>query len=126
MNWVAEQLAKKLRQGSTVAIFPEAGTGDGVDVKRFYARLLKAAVLAEKPIQPAALRYVRNQRKHLPIRFAAKESLVANMWRLLGEPSCEAQLRFLTPIHAQDRGRKEIAQEAETMVRDAYHEGLIA
>jgi len=125
LNWVAERLADKLKQGLTVAIFPEAGTGDGLDVRRFYARLLKAAVLAEKPIQPVALRYVHKGRKQLTIPFAKQETLVANMWRILAGPSCEAQLRFLAPIEVQNRGRKEIAQEAENRVRNAYHEGLL-
>ncbi len=126
LNWVAERLAEKLRQGLTVAIFPEAGTGNGVEIRRFHARLLKAAVLADKAFQPVSLRFVRAGRQHLTIPFADNETLVANMWRILGEPACQAQLHFLEPFEPAERGRRELAKQAEQAVRAAYHQGIMS
>lgn len=124
LNDAAEQLAEKLSADHSVAIFPEAGTGTGRSIRRFHGRLLKAAILADKPIQPVALRFVRNGRHNLSIPFTDSETLIANMLRILGQPVSEAQLHFLDPIEHKDQGRREIAMLAQQAVSTAYHEGI--
>ncbi len=124
LNVAAEKLADKLNARASVAVFPEAGTGDGRSIRRFHGRLLKAAVLANKPIQPVALRYVRDGNHHLTVPFAAGENLVQNMLRVLGDPACDAELHFLAPITPDGQGRREMAKTAEAMIREAYFNGI--
>lgn len=125
LNWVAERLSEKLSADRSVAIFPEAGTGNGLDVRRFHARLLKAAVLTDAPIQPVALRFMRDGQFCLSVTFRDKENLLQNIWRVLGERRIDAQLHFLEPIREHEGlGRRQIAAAAQQAVTAAYHEGM--
>ena len=50
-------MAKGLREGHTLAVFPEGTTGTGHGVLHFHPNLLQAAIDADVPVQPVALRY---------------------------------------------------------------------
>ena len=54
---VVHQMAESLIAGDVVAVFPEGTTGDGRALLPFHANLLQAAIAAEAPVQPVALRY---------------------------------------------------------------------
>ncbi|HEY0821981.1 MAG TPA: lysophospholipid acyltransferase family protein [Rhizobacter sp.] len=55
---VVHQIAASLKQGDTIAMFPEGTTGDGSTLLPFHANLLQAAISTDAMIQPIALRYV--------------------------------------------------------------------
>jgi 1-acyl-sn-glycerol-3-phosphate acyltransferase len=55
---VVHQVAAALRAGEIVALFPEGTTSGGEAVLPFHANLLQAAISAQAPIQPVALRYM--------------------------------------------------------------------
>jgi 1-acyl-sn-glycerol-3-phosphate acyltransferase len=52
----AEQMARRLTQPYSIAIFPEGTTTDGRELRRFHARLYQAAVEARAPIQAVAIK----------------------------------------------------------------------
>src|SRR6185295_16037591 len=54
---VVHQVADALRQGQTLAVFPEGTTSDGHGLLPFHANLLQAAVATSTPVQPVALRF---------------------------------------------------------------------
>ena len=54
---VVQQVAGALRAGDVVAVFPEGTTSDGQGLLPFHGNLLQAAIAAEVPVQPLALRY---------------------------------------------------------------------
>lgn len=118
---VAEAMTASLKLGRRVAIFPEGGIHPGDQVNMFHARLFKAAVDLPCPVQPVMIRYLRNGVRVPEMRFG-KESFVMNMARLLGRPSCECEVRFLTPIDANDKPRRALADAAQAAVANAYQE----
>ncbi len=117
---VADAMITRLKEGGRVAIFPEGGIKPGDTVKLFHARLLKAAVDVECPIQPVMIRYVRNGVRDPDITFLDKENFMTNLIRLLGRPASVCQLRYLPPIEAAGRPRRELADQARAMVLNAF------
>lgn len=52
-----EHVVEKLRQGACVGIFPEGTTSHGDHVQPFHGALFQAAIDADAPVMPVALRY---------------------------------------------------------------------
>ena len=50
-------MARALREGDTVAVFPEGTTGAGHDIMHFHANLVQAAIDAPAPVQPVVIHY---------------------------------------------------------------------
>ena len=52
-----QSMAQALKQGDHVVLFPEGTTTDGIDIRRFHARLFQSAIDSDALIQPVAIRY---------------------------------------------------------------------
>ena len=57
-------MASRLKSGRRVAIFPEGGIVPGTAIRVFHARLFRAAVEADCPVQPVMIRYMTNGQKN--------------------------------------------------------------
>ena len=121
---VTEVMIERLKDGQRVAIFPEGGIKPGDRVKVFHARLFRAAVEAACPVQPVMICYMRNGRRDPDMAYMAHESFVGNIFRLLGRPSCEADVRFLEAMQAQGRPRRDLAETAQAAVSAVFEEQL--
>jgi len=118
---VAQIMAARLRAGRAVGVFPEGRTRDGREIGPFHARIFMAAVEADAPVQPVALRYGEHGAAQHRVAFRARESFIGNLLRLLGEPGCTADVVFLPPIMPDevDGGRREIARIARARIMGA-------
>ncbi|MGX5729387.1 lysophospholipid acyltransferase family protein [Pseudoxanthomonas beigongshangi] len=117
LGGVLHEMLLRLRAGRSVGVFPEGRTRDGREVGPFHARIFLAAVEAEVPVQPVALRYGPHASAQTVVAFAPRESFFANFLRLLGEPSREAAICFLEPIRVTDmEGRRRIADLARERI----------
>lgn len=97
---VVHQMAEALRQGDTVAVFPEGTTGDGHGLLPFHANLLQAAVATGTPTQPLALRYAEPGHAVSPAAmWVGDTTLAQSLWRIVTTPGIVVQVRVLT---AQD------------------------
>ena len=115
-----EEMAARLRVGRAVAAFPEGGTRDGQALGPFHARIFTAAVVADAPVQPVALCFGDGCTAQSIVAFAARENFIANLMRLLGEPSRPVRVCFLEPIlHTEHEGRRGIAKLARTRIMEA-------
>jgi 1-acyl-sn-glycerol-3-phosphate acyltransferase len=119
-NDVLAVMARALEAGERIAIFPEGGILHGPGVKRFHARMFAAAIDAGAPIQPVMLRYSRAGAIYEDITFRPQEHFLANFLRLLMQPRCVAEIRFLPPLESAGRPRRELAERAEAAVRAAF------
>ena len=50
-------ISKELRQGSTIGLFPEGKTGNGLNLAPFKAPLFEAPMMAKSTIIPLVIRY---------------------------------------------------------------------
>lgn len=120
LGGVMETMIRRLRTGRSVGAFPEGGTRDGRALGPFHARIFFAAVEAPAPVQPIAIEYGTHGSSQTRIAFQPGESFAGNMWRLLGEPACDVQVKYLEAIQPQDfNGRSGIAETARLRIQEA-------
>ncbi len=117
---VTSMMVQRLRQGRRVAIFPEGGILPGVEVRVFHARMFRAAVDAECPVQPVMVRYIRNGKRDDDILFHHNESMLANFSRLLARPGATADVHFLPTIDSTGKPRRALAETARAAVISHY------
>lgn len=113
---VVAQATDRLRDGLAVGIFPEGGTGRGDTVRTFHARIFQAALDANVPVQPVALRYGRNGTQDLSMPFAAKEPFFMNLLRVLGNPSMDAEVHFLDVVESTPDARRRMAEQSRARI----------
>jgi len=117
---VGQVMARRLEQGRKVAIFAEGGVLPGYGIKRFHARLFAAAIDSGAPVQPVMVRYLRAGRPYLGITFRRNEPFVHNLFRLLRQPACTAEVAILPPINSHGKKRRELASETQAAVEAAF------
>ena len=110
LNGVLHQMVQRLQTGEAVGVFPEGGTTPGDTVRTFHARIFQAAVVAESPVQPVALRYGAGGDAQTLIAFAPGENFLQNFLRVLGEPGRVAEVHFLEPVSSGGEGRRHLAE----------------
>lgn len=124
LGGVLHEMLARLRDGRAVGVFPEGRTRGGEEVGPFHARIFLAAVEANVPVQPVALRYGEGASRQTVVAFGPTESFAANMLRLLGEPGDVAEVIFLEPILPGDTdGRRRLAEIARTRILEAMGQG---
>lgn len=116
LSAVMQTMAERMRAGRSVAVFPEGGTSQGGELRVFHARIFQAALDAEVPVQPVALRYSRHGERWVDVAFRPGESFVSNIVRVLGEPACEAEVHFLPPVPPSSEGRRRMAENARARI----------
>jgi 1-acyl-sn-glycerol-3-phosphate acyltransferase len=103
-------MCKALRQGHTVAVFPEGTTGTGEGVLHFHGNLLQAAIDAEVPIQPVALRY--SDPAHIVSRraaYAGDMTLMRSLWLIVTSRGLCVHVAILSPQSSQHADRRALA-----------------
>lgn len=122
---VNAQMAALLRQGETVAVFPEGTTSTGDAVLPFRAPLLQPAVDCNARVQGVAIRYARTDGSLCSeADFTADKTLFGALLLVLTQPVVHARLQFLPPIAGAGKHRRVLAREAEEQVAGAL--GLAA
>ena len=114
---VVHHMAQALKDGDILAVFPEGTTGDGNGLLPFHANLFQAAITAQAPVQPVALRYVdvatgANSRA---ITYIDDETLLGSIWRTLSAETVRADVVFGEPQTSDGRDRRDWAGD----LRDA-------
>lgn len=108
--------------GQAVGLFPEGTTSSGFDVLSFYGNLFEPARRSDVVIQPVALRYFHRGSRSAFAAFVGDESLMQNLWRVLGGQGVSVQMQFL-PLVAQagvDKPpRAELARQTREAIRAA-------
>lgn len=78
-------IAQRLQKGDNVCFFPEARTSLGNGVLPLKAALFQAAIDAQAPIQPLALRYYDDGMRTEDVSFANANFFVS-LWRIVSIP----------------------------------------
>jgi 1-acyl-sn-glycerol-3-phosphate acyltransferase len=94
-------------------------------LKVFHARIFQAALDAEVPVQPVALRFVRDGKRQIDAGFRHHENFLQNFLRMLGGPAMDAEVHFLEPVPVNPEGRRRMAELARERIATAL-EGRVA
>ena len=113
---VMKEMVRCLERGRSVAVFPEGGTNDGRTLKVFHARIFQAALDADVPVQPAALRFTRGGERCYDAGFLPDENFLGNFLRLLGDPPLDVEVHFLPPVSRSGDGRRRMAESAREAI----------
>ena len=123
---VGEQMKQRFDQGHVVGLFPEGTTSSGFDVAPFHSSLFDAAIRAQIDIQPVALRFFHKGRRSIEHAFVGEQTLVGNLWCLLGVRQVLVQVEFLSIISCDrcvELGRARIADYTHGRIRAAVLPG---
>jgi 1-acyl-sn-glycerol-3-phosphate acyltransferase len=109
-----------LQEGQVLAVFPEGTTGDGLTLKPFHANLIQAAISANVPVQPMALRFVDRHSGQISMapRFIDDDTLVASLWRTLSAHGLLAEVTIGSPTLALGRNRRTWAGDLQREVEN--------
>lgn len=118
---VATLMVERLKQGRRVAIFPEGGiSAANNQVRVFHARMFKAAVDAECPVQPVMVRYMGKNGRDDDITFRKGENMMFNIGRILSRPGTTAEIHFLPVLDASGQPRRLLAEAAKKAVAESF------
>lgn len=123
---VVHKMVECLRAGDVLAVFPEGTTGDGHVLLPFHANLLQAAITANAPIQPVALRFVdgtTNTTSFAPC-YKGQDTLLQSLWRTLCTKDLVAVVEFGTPEYAQGRDRRAWAEDLHQRIAEMQAQAL--
>jgi len=107
-------LTALLREGTTVAVFPEGTTSVGDTVLPFRPPLLQSAVACDARLQAVAIRYENADGS--PCRhasFVGDTTFGATLWLVMKQPTIHAHLAFLPPLQCSGESRKRLARTTE-------------
>jgi len=103
---VVHQSAQALREGDTVAVFPEGTTSDGHHLLPFHANLLQAAVVTGTPLQPLALRFSDPDHAVSPAAaYIGDMTLAESLWAIVCAEGLVVHIDILAqqPVDGLDR-----------------------
>ncbi|MFF7708147.1 1-acyl-sn-glycerol-3-phosphate acyltransferase [Pseudomonas sp. NPDC007930] len=112
-----QDMAEHLHRRGPVLIFPEGTTTDGRDVRTFHGRLLACAVESGAPVQPVALRYLRNGQPCDVAPFVGDDDMLSHLMRVLSAGPIDVEVHLLPPIASRGQERAALAHAAQGAVR---------
>lgn len=101
---VAETMQTRFNRGEVVGLFPEGTTSAGYELLPFYAGLLEPALKCAVPVQPIALLFRHGEQRSDLASYTGDDTLVANLWRVLGTTGLEIEAIFLEPVETDTPG----------------------
>jgi 1-acyl-sn-glycerol-3-phosphate acyltransferase len=125
---VVHHMAERLLARDLLAVFPEGTTGDGQRLLPFHANLLQAAIAAQAPVLPVALRFqdaLSGDRSDAPL-FVGDTTLLASVWRTLAASGVQAVVRYGTPQAPHGRDRRTWAQDLQVTVGGLLLDGAFS
>ncbi len=110
---MVKDMAKSLREGDVLAVFPEGTTGDGIGMLPFHAILIQSAIEAEAPIQPLALQFVDAKTNEISMaaRYIDDDTLLDSVWSTLNARGLKAVVNFGELQQSQERDRRTWAHD---------------
>ena len=114
---IREQMSRHLQQQHPLLMFPEGTTTDGRSVRTFHGRLLSAAIDSDVPLQPVAIRYLRNGESDPIAPFIGDDDLLSHLLRLFAHEQAQVEIHLLEPIACEQQERAMLAFKAQEAIR---------
>lgn len=114
---LARQLHRHLQAGRSLLVFPEGTTTDGRQLRTFHGRLLTSAIEAGVPLQPVAIRYLRDDEIDPVAPFIGDDDLPSHLLRLLRSERARVEIHLLAPIATAGQERNVLARQAQQAVQ---------
>lgn len=113
-------LVHSIHAGERVAFFPEGTTASQGTVLPFHANLFEAAIEAEVPVQPYAIRYLDAQGQlHAAADFVGDMTFLDSVITIMQNKGMKAELIRLPAIETQGAHRRDLAKAAREQIAGA-------
>lgn len=116
---VSAAISERLLEKRNLAIFPEGTTSDGSKVRRFFPRLLGAAIDTHSPVIPVGLRYLSEGKRDTRIPYTTGRSFFLILLSILARRGSEVHVYFCDPIPSSDCDRRGLAEAAHDAIQAA-------
>lgn len=116
-----QQLGSELEQGRSLLIFPEGTTTDGSALRTFHSRLLACAIETGTPIQPVAIRYLRDGELDPISPFIGDDDLLSHLLRLLNADVAVVEIQLLRPIDSRGLERNRLGRACHAAIGEALY-----
>ena len=105
---VVQHMTQSLRAGDVLGVFPEGTTTDGTGLLKFHANLVQAAIAADAPIQPVALKFIDTATGKCSTApcYVGDDTLAESVWRALTAPNIAVVIHFGELQFAEGRDRR--------------------
>ena len=107
---VSEAMQARFAQGEALGLFPEGTTSVGDDLLPFHASLFEPVRFASVPVQPLAMQFRQHGKRSSTAAFVGEETLVANLWRVLGSRGLSVDIIYLPPLDLSVDGAPAMSQ----------------
>ncbi|MDE1163912.1 MAG: lysophospholipid acyltransferase family protein [Pseudomonas sp.] len=115
---IRKQMTQHLSHDCSLLIFPEGTTTDGRALRTFHGRLLASAVEAQVPLQPVAIRYLRDGKPDPLAPFIGDDDLLSHLLRLFANNVGEVEIHLLAPIATAGQERAALAYQAQQAIQE--------
>ena len=117
-------MAQALRDGDTVAVFPEGTTGVGDHVMHFHANLLQSAIDAPAPVQPVVLSYreAGHPRVSPSAAYVGDVGLLQSLWWVVTARDLTMQVDFLPAQSVAHADRRALSEQLHADMSTRLHE----
>jgi 1-acyl-sn-glycerol-3-phosphate acyltransferase len=122
---VGHAMQERFAREQAVGLFPEGTTSPGYDLLPFYANLFEPARKGEVSIQPVALVFYHHGRRSDFAAFVGEETLVRNLWRVLGGTGVAVKVVFLAPIWSPDGSEAPPRSKLGHLARQVIQQELV-
>ncbi|MDB5822765.1 MAG: acyl-phosphate glycerol 3-phosphate acyltransferase [Herminiimonas sp.] len=120
---IFEGLVRSIRAGERVAFFPEGTTAPQGTLLPFHANLFEAAIEAEVPIQPYALRYTDpDGGLHSMVDFIGDTTFLKSLLNVLSSQDFHVEVIALPTIDTKGAHRRELAVQSRSIIANALHD----
>lgn len=117
---INQAIHRAFAAGDAISVFPEGTTSDGRGLLKFHASLLQPAVDENALVVPLALRYLREDGSiDVAPAYVGDDSLMHTLAAIVARRRIRAEVRFLPPIDAAGRARRELAQLSHAAIAQA-------
>lgn len=115
---IKKQMQARIQEGHGVLFFPEGTTGPGHYLRRFHPRLFATAIELQQPVIPVAIRYEHQPQPHPAIYYHEGQTLLQNLWCVIGLPNVSISLITTQPILDTHLTRRELAELSRNFIRE--------
>jgi len=104
-------LTQTLKDGGTATAFPEGTTGNGREILPFHGNLLQAAIDADVPVQPVAMRYSDAKHRISPAAaYVGDTTLAQSLWWVACARGFTVHLTVLASHQVTHADRRRLAE----------------
>lgn len=108
-------MSQALRDGQSVAVFPEGTTGAGHEIMHFHPNLVQSAIDANAPIQPVVLSYRDAHHAVSPsAAYIGDTGLLASLWMVASAKDLRVSVQILPAQTVDHADRRALTERLHT------------